>query len=70
MDRDRERLRHVSRRGNEVNLASKLGEDIADLGDVLLTANAYAQVEKQEIKCEERRVSVSGLELTYYAILD
>ncbi|MDQ4144564.1 MAG: adenylate/guanylate cyclase domain-containing protein [Actinomycetota bacterium] len=56
--------------GNEVNLASKLGEDIGDLGDVLLTQNAYAQVEAEECKCEERTVSVSGLEFKYYAVLD
>ena len=55
--------------GNEVNLASKLGEDIADLGDVLLTGSAYEQIKQQDVKCEERRVSVSGLNLTYYAVL-
>ena len=55
--------------GNEVNLASKLGEDIGDLGDVLLTSNAYEQIADQDIKCEERKVSVSGLEFNYYALL-
>ena len=55
--------------GNEVNLASKLGEDIGDLGDILLTANAYEQIANEDIKCEERKVSVSGLEFNYYAVL-
>lgn len=55
--------------GTEVNLASKLGEDIGGLGDVLLTANAYEQVRDLDIKCEQRSVSVSGLELNYYAVL-
>ncbi len=55
--------------GNEVNLASKLGEDIGDLGDVLLTQGAYGQVEDQDLKCEERTVSVSGLEFAYHAVL-
>ena len=55
--------------GNEVNLASKLGEDIGDLGDVLLTQGAYSEVDDQDIKCEERTVSVSGLEFAYYAVL-
>lgn len=55
--------------GNEVNLASKLGEDIGNLGDVLLTANAYDQVSGLDIKCEERQVSVSGLDFNYYAVL-
>ena len=56
--------------GNEVNLASKLGEDIGGLGDVLLTDNAFSQIEQRDFKCEQRSVSVSGLELTYYAVLD
>ena len=54
--------------GNEVNLASKLGEDIGELGDVLLTPGAYRQVAEGKVKCEERTVSISGLELTYYAL--
>ena len=54
--------------GNEVNLASKLGEDIGNLGDVLLTSNAYDEV-KSTVKCERRKVIVSGLELNYFAVL-
>lgn len=56
--------------GTEVNLASKLGEDIGELGDVLLTEGAYAQIDPQEFRCEERTVSVSGLEFRYYAVLE
>lgn len=55
--------------GNEVNLASKLGEDIGELGDVLLTPGAYEHVQGIDLKCEERTVSISGLELKYYAVL-
>jgi class 3 adenylate cyclase len=55
--------------GNEVNLASKLGEDIGNLGDVLLTANAYDEVKSTGVSCEQRKVSVSGLELNYFALL-
>lgn len=55
--------------GNEVNLSSKLGEDIGELGDILLTANAYEQFASNDIKCEERKVSVSGLEFNYFAVL-
>jgi class 3 adenylate cyclase len=51
--------------GNEVNLASKLGEDVARRGEILLTESACAQL---ETPCEQRRVSVAGLELVYYAI--
>jgi adenylate cyclase len=51
--------------GNEVNLASKLGEDIAERGEILLTEAACAQL---ATPCERRLVSVAGLELTYYAL--
>ena len=54
--------------GNEVNLASKLGEDIGNLGDVLLTPDARSRVEGS-FGFEERSVSVSGLELTYFALI-
>lgn len=56
--------------GNEVNLASKLGEDIGNLGDVLLTPGAYETLDDQDIKCEQRSISISGLELSYFAVLD
>jgi class 3 adenylate cyclase len=56
--------------GNAVNLTSKLGEDVGELGDVLLTPGAYKQIVDQEMKFEERKVSVSGLELKYYALLN
>ena len=54
--------------GNEVNLASKLGEDIGDLRDVLLTPDARAQVEDERFSFEEHKVSVSGLELNYFSL--
>lgn len=55
--------------GNEVNLASKLGEDIGNLGDVLLTSDAHGQVKTDtSFAFEERTVSISGLELTYFAL--
>jgi class 3 adenylate cyclase len=54
--------------GNEVNLASKLGEDIGNLGDVLLTPDAHAQVVDDSFGFEERKVSISGLELSYFAL--
>jgi class 3 adenylate cyclase len=54
--------------GNEVNLASKLGEDIASLGEVLLTPAAYERIAEGGIDCERRTVSISGLDLDYYAV--
>jgi len=55
--------------GNEVNLAAKLGEDIAGMGDILLTSAAHAQLHEPDIVCKEESVSISGLELTYFAVL-
>lgn len=54
--------------GNEVNLASKLGEDVADRGEILLTPGARARISDADDSWDERAVTVSGLELTYYAL--
>ena len=56
--------------GNEVNLASKLGEDIGELGDVLLTAEAHQQVNDGPFEFTPRTVNVSGLELNYFALVN
>lgn len=52
--------------GDEVNLAGKLGEDLATQDEVLLTAQAAQQL--GETGLQERVLSVSGLELTCYAV--
>jgi class 3 adenylate cyclase len=54
--------------GNEVNLASKLGEDVAERGEILLTAAARAQLKEPDIPVREETVSISGLDVTYYKI--
>jgi len=54
--------------GNEVNLASKLGEDVAERGEILLTAAARAQLHEADIPVREETVSISGLDVTYYKI--
>jgi len=54
--------------GNEVNLASKLGEDVAERGEILLTAAARAQLREVDITAREETVSISGLDVTYYKI--
>jgi adenylate cyclase len=54
--------------GNEVNLASKLGEDIGNMGDILLTSAAYDHLQEPEVVCKKESVSISGLELTYFAV--
>ncbi|MGH2754787.1 MAG: adenylate/guanylate cyclase domain-containing protein [Actinomycetota bacterium] len=53
--------------GNEVNLASKLGEDIGQLGDILLTESAYAEI-ADDVSCTEKLVNVSGIDLRYFSV--
>ncbi|HJQ67551.1 MAG TPA: adenylate/guanylate cyclase domain-containing protein [Blastocatellia bacterium] len=55
--------------GDEVNLASKLGEDIADMGEILLTSAARAELGEADTPIPERTVSVSGISLTYYCVV-
>lgn len=56
--------------GDEVNLSSKLGEDLARMGDILLTQAAYDQVKDEATKFREETVSISGLTLTYFSAQD
>lgn len=53
--------------GDEVNLASKLGEDIAGKGAILLTPSARAAL-GDDVKTEEAALSISGLSLVYHAL--
>ncbi|MGH2813323.1 MAG: adenylate/guanylate cyclase domain-containing protein [Actinomycetota bacterium] len=52
--------------GNEVNLASKLGEDIAERGEVLMTEAAFDAVE--DINAVPREINISGIDLTFYRL--
>lgn len=52
--------------GSEMNLACKLGEDLAQRGDLLLTAAAFAQIEPESDRWEAQDFSISGVELTGY----
>jgi adenylate cyclase len=58
--------------GNELNLASKLGEDIAESGETLLTEIAHAQLIAEgpsvKIAFEPRTITVSKMTLTVYAL--
>jgi adenylate cyclase len=49
--------------GSEVNLASKLGEDLAAREEILLTEAAFSRVDPQARKYEEVEMSISGLKL-------
>jgi adenylate cyclase len=54
--------------GDEMNLASKLGEDIARPGEILLTMAAQANLKETAIKTREEGVSISGISLFYYLV--
>ncbi|MCI0659994.1 MAG: hypothetical protein L0220_02865 [Acidobacteria bacterium] len=54
--------------GDEVNLASKLGEDIAEKGEVLLTSAARAELDGSGIATREGAISISGIHLRYFYI--
>ncbi len=54
--------------GDEVNLASKLGEDIAGKGEILLTENAFAQLQKDDSLINEETIEISGFSLRYHTI--
>jgi class 3 adenylate cyclase len=55
--------------GDEVNLASKLGEDLAQRSEVLLTPAAQAQAAAAGIATREASASISGLPLVYHRLI-
>lgn len=54
--------------GNEMNLASKLGEDIAELGEILLSDAARVSLGDSVHRFEEHTLNVSGLDLKYHLL--
>ncbi|HKQ75565.1 MAG TPA: adenylate/guanylate cyclase domain-containing protein [Blastocatellia bacterium] len=60
--------------GDEMNLACKLGEDIAEKGEILLTPAANAELAKlamldgSGIPVREGSISISGIHLNYYYV--
>ena len=54
--------------GSEVNLASKLGEDIALPNEILLTEAARTQLSEYQPGLESRALLISGLKLRYYSV--
>lgn len=56
--------------GDEMNVACKLGEDLAEQGEVLLTASARAALgDTTNWELEEFSVRVSGLDLKAYKLV-
>jgi adenylate cyclase len=55
--------------GDEVNIASKLGEDVAERGEILLSAAAYAALAaRTEVAVVETAVQISGLALRVFKL--
>jgi adenylate cyclase len=54
--------------GSEVNLASKLGEDLAQRGEILLTESAYQNMPEGKRQFDPLTLSVSGLELHAFRV--
>lgn len=56
--------------GDEMNVACKLGEDLAERGDVLVTAAAYEALSPGgPWRFEDSSVRISGLDLTSYRLV-
>lgn len=54
--------------GSQMNLACKLGEDLARRGELLLTEAAFSQIQAQPQQWERLELSISGLELIAYKL--
>lgn len=55
--------------GLTVNRASKLGEDLAGAGDILLSEAAFRQIPPgSDIRFTQRGSTISGMDLTVYSI--
>ncbi|HJV86302.1 MAG TPA: adenylate/guanylate cyclase domain-containing protein [Noviherbaspirillum sp.] len=54
--------------GHEVNLASKLGEDIGKRNEVLLTAAARCSLTREALGLREEAVEISGLIVPYFVV--
>jgi adenylate cyclase len=52
--------------GDEMNLACKLGEDLAERGEILLTAGAFANLSQPTADLEKTTFSISGMTLEAY----
>ncbi len=55
--------------GDEMNLACKLGEDIAARSEILLTEAARATLTLKTVETRPEQLSISGLALNYHMVL-
>ncbi|MBI4498815.1 MAG: adenylate/guanylate cyclase domain-containing protein [Chloroflexi bacterium] len=54
--------------GDEMNLACKLGEDLAQREEIVLTASAWAALDAGEWPFQEQHYSISGIEIAAYLL--
>jgi len=54
--------------GDEINLASKLGEDVAEKKEILLTANAHAKLKEHAHEFQKLPLTVSGVSLEMFKL--
>jgi class 3 adenylate cyclase len=55
--------------GDAVNRASKLGEDVAEVGDILVTADAMRMIPPEAaIKSKEISISISGISIPAFIV--
>lgn len=52
--------------GSEMNLACKLGEDIAQKGEILLTPSAFSALPDGRYVCKPVKISIEGMGITCY----
>lgn len=55
--------------GNEMNLASKLGEDVAERNEVLLTEAAFKACKKEGNKFKPMPLTVSGVDMKAFKLV-
>lgn len=54
--------------GSEMNLASKLGEDVAKAGEILLTEGAHARRGRKQRRFVKRKATLGKLNVPYYTL--
>lgn len=56
--------------GDEMNLASKLGEDTAEGGETLLTEEAFLNLnDRKGIEVNRRFIKIAGVKLPYFSVI-
>ena len=55
--------------GDEMNLASKLGEDVAKGGEILITTRAWSCAQNQDAsRVHQRQMEIAGMSINYFAL--